>query len=121
MSLVIDDSPFFAGEQGRSAGSTTSKHPSYRQVAGLAPQSELGWFLDAMSFDGGQYYGASTGATKISGQLYRWNTGEGSRMARKQLPTLAVTGGYALADVSGPGGGLGHSTPDSHKYCVALG
>jgi Divergent InlB B-repeat domain len=121
MSLTIDDSPSFAGARGLSYGSTTSKHPSYHQVAGLAPQSELGWFMDAMSFDGGQFYSSSSGATAISGQLYRWNpTSEAPPLARKQVPTLAVSGGYSLVDISGPGSALGDTSADSYKYCVAL-
>src|ERR1035438_7110752 len=120
MSLQIDDSPSFAGAQGLSWGSTTSKHPSYHQVAGLAPQSELGWFMDAMSYDGGQFYSSTAGATAISGQLYRWNPADKQTLARKQLATLAVSGGYSLADVSGPGSVLSDSSADSYKYCVVL-
>ena len=120
LSLVIDDSPAFAGAKGLSYGSTTSKHPSYHQVAGVAPPNELGWFMDAMSFDGGQFYSDNAGATSISGQLYRWNAGEGPPLARKVLATLAVSGGHSLIDVSGPGSALSDSPADSYKYCVAM-
>ena len=121
LSLVIDDSPSFAGSRGLSYGSTTSKHPSYHQVEGIAPQSELGWFMDSMSFDGGQFYSAAEGATKISGQLYKWNPSpEAPALARKQVATLAISGGYALRDISGPGSQLSDTASDSYKYCVAL-
>jgi hypothetical protein len=120
ISLQIDDSPWFAGARGLSYGSTTSKHPSYHQVAGVAPASELGWFMDAMSYDGGQFYSSPSGATKISGQLYRWNPADATPLGRKQVATLAVSGGYSLADISGPGSVLGDSSADSYKYCVAL-
>jgi uncharacterized repeat protein (TIGR01451 family) len=76
--------------------------------------------MDAMSFDGGQFYGTSEGATKISGQLYRWNQPSGVPLSRKQRPTLAVSGGYPLADISGPASSLGDDVADSYKYCVAL-
>jgi hypothetical protein len=118
MSLQIDDSPSFAGARGLSYGNTTSKHPSYHQVAGVAPQSELGWFMDAMSYDGGQFYSSAAGATAISGQLYRWNPADTTPLGRKQVATLAVSGGYSLADISGPGSVLGDSSADSYKYCV---
>jgi hypothetical protein len=121
MSLNIDDSPTFAGARGLSYGSTTSKHPSYHQVAGIAPQAELNWFMDAMSFDGGQFYSAPQGATYISGQLFKWNPSpEAPGLSRKQVPTLAVSGGYALRDISGPGSVLTDTAADSYKYCVAL-
>src|SRR5439155_3539788 len=54
-SLGVQDSPFFAGARGLSWGSTTSKHPSYHQVAGIAPSTELNWLLDMLPFDGGQF------------------------------------------------------------------
>ncbi len=120
MSLTIDDSPTFAGKRGLSYGNTTSKHPSYHQMEGVAPASELGWFLDAVSFDGGQFYSDNTGATKISGQLYRYNIPAGYGLSRKQVATLAVSGGYSLKDISGPGSMLSDTAADSYRYCVAL-
>jgi hypothetical protein len=77
--------------------------------------------MDAMSLEVGQFYSKSGGATQISGQLYRWNPPtEAPLLARKQLPTLAVSGGYALTDISGPGSVLGDGSTDEYKYCVVL-
>jgi chitodextrinase len=121
LSLVLDDSPLFSGVKGISYGSTLSKHPSYHQVAGIAPSTELGWFMDALSFDGGQFYSTPAGATPISGQLYKWNpSSESPPLSRKQLPTLAISGGYSLLDVSGPRSSLSDGSADSYKYCVAF-
>lgn len=123
-SVGIDDSPFFAGARGLSWASTTSKHPSYHQVAGVAPSTELGWLLDMLPFDGGQFYSPASGATPISGQLYKYNlaTEQSStaQLNRKQLATLAISGGRSLIDISGPGSKLGDTAADSFKYCVAL-
>jgi hypothetical protein len=119
----IDDSPFFAGARGLSWGSTTSKHPSYQQVGGLAPADELGWLLDMVPFDGGQFYSPANGATPISGQLYKYNPSTEqptAKLARKQVATLAVSGGRALTDISGPGSVISDTPADSFHYCVAL-
>lgn len=119
----VQDSPFFGGARGLSWGSTTSKHPSYHQVAGVAPAGELGWLLDMLPFDGGQFYSPASGATHLSGQLYQYNPSieqPSARLARKILPTLAVSGGRALIDVSGPRSAIGDTPADSFKYCVSL-
>ncbi len=121
--VAVQDSPFFAGARGLSWGSTTSKHPSYHQVAGVAPAGELGWLLDMLPFDGGQFYSPSTGADLISGQLYRYHLSTeqpSAALARKILPTLAVSGGRALIDISGPGSAIGDTAADSFHYCEAL-
>lgn len=121
--VQVQDSPFFAGARGLSWGSTTSKHPSYHQVAGVAPAGELGWLLDMLPFDGGQFYSPAEGATPISGQLYKYNLSieqPSAKLARKILPTLAVSGGRALIDVSGPNSAIGDTAADSFTYCVAL-
>ena len=72
LSLVIDDSPFFAGVHGLDYGSTTSKHPSYHQDEAQTPVSEQRWFLDMLAFDGGNLFSPNPGATLISGQLYKY-------------------------------------------------
>lgn len=122
--VQVQDSPFFAGARGLSWGSTTSKHPSYHQMAGVAPAGELGWLLDMLPFDGGQFYSPASGATPVSGQLYRYNlaTEQASTavLSRKQVPTLAASGGRALIDISGPGSAIGDTAADSFRYCVVL-
>jgi hypothetical protein len=122
-SVGVEDSPYFAGARGLSWAATASKHPSYHQVAGVAPASELGWLLDMMPFDGGQFYSPAEGATPLSGQLYKYNPSieqPTAKLARKQVPTLAISGGRALIDISGPGSVIGDTAADSFKYCVAL-
>jgi hypothetical protein len=117
LSLVIDDSPGFAGAHGLDYGSTTSKHPSYHQDETQTPAAEQRWFLDMLAFDGGNLFSPNPGATLLSGQLYKY-TGS-SALARKQLATIAASGGLSLLDVSGPGSQLSDQPSDSYKYCVA--
>jgi hypothetical protein len=116
---VIDDSPKFAGAQGLDYGNTTSKHPSYHQDPEQAPPSEQRWFLDMLAFDGGNLFSPTPGATLISGQLYKYLLPGNTPLARKQLPTLASTGGSSLLDISGPGSTLSDGPSDAYKYCVA--
>jgi hypothetical protein len=119
LSLVIDDSPMFAGVHGLSYGNTTSKHPSYHQDEKQAPVSEQRWFLDMLPFDGGNLFSPNPGATLISGQLYKYILTPGVPLFRKQLPTIASSGGSALLDISGPESVISDSPADSYKYCVA--
>src|ERR1035438_508375 len=97
LSLVIDDSPLFAGARGLDYGSTTSKHPSYHQDEAQTPAAELRWFLDMLPFDGGNLFSPNPGATLVSGQLYKYIPG--SPLARKQLATIAASGGSSLLDI----------------------
>ncbi|MEO8592418.1 MAG: hypothetical protein ABI759_03780 [Candidatus Solibacter sp.] len=119
LSLVIDDSPFFAGVHGLDYGNTTSKHPSYHQDASQTPLAEQRWFLDMLAFDGGNLFSDNPGAVLISGQLYKYKLPGNVPLARKQLATLASTGGSSLLDISGPGSSLSDLSPDAYKYCVA--
>ncbi len=41
-------------------------------------------------------------------------------MNRKQVPTLAISGGRAILDISGPSSRIGDTAADGFKYCVAL-
>ena len=70
-----------------------------------------------LAFDGGNLFSPNPGATLLSGQLYKY-TGS-SALARKQLATIAATGGWSLLDISGPGSQLSDQASDSYKYCVA--
>ncbi len=119
LSLVIDDSPFFAGIHGLSYGNTTSKHPSYHQDEKQAPPTEQRWFLDMLAFDGGNLFSPNPGATLISGQLYKYIVTPGVPLSRKQLATIASSGGSALLDISGPASVITDLPSDSYKYCVA--
>jgi len=119
LSLVIDDSPYFAGVHGIDYGSTTSKHPSYQQDATQAPASEQRWFLDMMPFDGGNLFSDNPGATLVSGQLYKYMALSNAPLARKQLATIASSGGASLLDISGPGSLISDQAADSYKYCIA--
>ena len=119
LSLVIDDSPTFAGAHGLNYGSTTSKHPSYHQDEKQAPAAEQRWFLDMLAFDGGNLFSPNPGAVLISGQLYKYILNPGSQLNRKQLATIASSGGSALLDISGPGSVITDLPSDSYKYCVA--
>ena len=119
LSLTIDDSPLFAGARGIDWGNTTSKHPSYHQDEAQTPAAEQRWFLDMLAFDGGNLFSANPGATLISGQLYKYKLPGNVPLARKQLETLAATGGMSLLDISGPGSSLSDEPSDGYKYCVA--
>src|ERR1035438_2102471 len=100
-------------------GSTTSKHPSYHQDEAQTPAPELRWFMDMMPFDGGNLMSPNPGATLISGQLYKYILYPTNPLTRKQLATLASSGGSSLLDVSGPGSVISEQPSDSYKYCVA--
>jgi hypothetical protein len=119
LSLVIDDSPLFAGVRGLDYGNTTSKHPSYHQDETQTQPADQRWFLDFLAFDGGNLFSADPGATLISGQLYKYKLPDNAPLARKQLATLAATGGMSLLDVSSPGSSLSDQPSDAYKYCVA--
>ena len=119
LSLVIDDSPFFAGVHGLDYGSTTSKHPSYHQDEAQTPASEQRWFLDMLAFDGGNLFSPNPGATLISGQLYKYITAGQPRWPANNWPRIASSGGSSLLDVSGPGSSISDQPSDSYKYCVA--
>ncbi len=119
LSVEIDDSPFFAGAHGLDYGSTTSKHPSYHQDEAQTPAPELRWFMDMMPFDGGNLMSPIPGATLVSGQLYKYILYPTNPLARKQLATIASSGGSSLLDVSGPGSVLSDQPADSYKYCIA--
>ena len=117
LSLVIDDSPAFAGARGLDYGSTTSKHPSYHQDQAQTSAAQQRWFLDMLAFDGGNLFSPNPGATLLSGQLYKYIPG--STLARKQLATIAASGGSSLLDISGPGSLISDQVSDSYKYCIA--
>jgi len=116
---VIDDSPRFAGAQGVDYGSTTSKHPSYHQDENQTPTTEQRWFLDFPAFDGGNLFSPDPGAILISGQLYKYKLPGNVPLARKQLATIASSGGMALLDISGAESTISDLPADSYKYCVA--
>lgn len=119
LSLVIDDSPYFAGVHGLEYGSTTSKHPSYHQDEAQTTAAEQRWFLDMLAFDGGNLFSPNPGATLISGQLYKYILVPGTPLNRKQLATIASSGGSSLFDISGPGSVISDQPSDSYRYCVA--
>ncbi|MCX6627520.1 MAG: hypothetical protein NTW28_07825, partial [Candidatus Solibacter sp.] len=70
-------------------------------------------------FDGGNLYSPNPGATLISGQLYKYIPVPTFPLARKQLATIASSGGWSLLDISGPGSLISDEASDSYKYCVA--
>jgi hypothetical protein len=121
LSLVISDSPYFAGVHGIAVGNTTSKHPSYHQDETQTPAAELRWFLDMMPLDGGQFFSPNPGATLVSGQLYKYILAEGIPLSRKQLATIASSGGSSLLDISGPGSLISDQASGSYRYCISNG
>ena len=112
-------SPYFANAAGACDGSTCSQHPSYHAVGAQ-------WFTDGLPWNGGTFT-YNNAVTLISGQLYKYQFpyGDGNWLPpqrdihRKQVPTLATSGGHPLTDVSGPDSRLSNQPSDSYKYCVA--
>jgi hypothetical protein len=117
----LSNSPTFADAQGGCWGSGCPMHPSYH-----TPGAQ--WFTDGLAWSGGTYtYPDPNGVTPISGHLYKYEfpyndpnfpAGE-QKLHRKQVPTLATTGGTQLTDVSGPSSSISDQPTDNYKYCVA--
>jgi hypothetical protein len=107
----------FAGAQSRGDGNAVTRYPSFQQYN--ATSAEKTWFTDEPTFYGTSFLG--TGATSISGQLYKYVFGDWGGLHRKQLETLATAGDQMLTDISSPATGsvLGTTSGDSYKYCVA--
>lgn len=114
--LSVD--PYFANAAGGCDSSTCAQHPNY-SVEGAQ------WFTDGLPWDGG-YIAYPNAIQQISGQLYKyaypyndgnWLLPERS-LHRKQVPTIATTGGTILVDVSGPSSLLSDQPSDSYKYCI---
>jgi hypothetical protein len=119
-SFSMTFSPQFAGADAFAEGNVLTRHPSIHQDPKLAPRSEQTWFSDMTPFAGG--VGVKTPASLVAGQLYKYQTGttaQTGKINRKQMATLAVSGGHPLVDISGPGSQLSGDPVDSYKYCVA--
>src|ERR1035437_1121501 len=101
LSLVIDDSPAFAGAHGLDYGSTTSKHPSYHQDEAQTPVSEQRWFLDMLAFDGGNLFPPRPRPPPPPAHLP--NPTRAPPPPQKNWPTAASRGGAAPRDTRGPG------------------
>ena len=77
-SLSLD--PKFAGVAGMADGNSMSTYPAYHQLN--ATTAEKQWFLDEPTFFGATQLG--TGATLISGQLYKYVFGTWGGLHRKK-------------------------------------
>jgi len=119
--VLIDPSPKFSGTFSFAGGNSYEKHPSM-------PWNSPGWFLDQLPLIGGNSFdNASPGATKLSGDLYKYyydgldkpgfDSGDG--LSRKQSPTAAFCGTNLLKDISGPGSTIGPDTASAFTYCVS--
>lgn len=119
VSFQVSNTIAFAGAAGLAEGNATAKHPSYHQQA--APPSEQNWFLDMQPFNGGNLFSNNPGVELIEGKLYKYkfSTVFRQRLNRKQLPTLASSGGSLLKDISGPSSLITEEREHAYTYCVA--
>jgi len=113
---TITADPTFAGIGSRTDGNTTAMHPSFRQAL-----TDPNWFTDSRPFNGGSLQ--SDTHVKVSGQLYKytfpaWFADSG--IHPKILPTLSLTQGMLLKDVSGPGSFISDGPDMPYTYCRAL-
>lgn len=116
-SIAYDEAPAFAGHVGPAFGQQASRHPSYRNEHASSPENE--WFVDFTTWNGAAF---TTPCSPVEPNLYKCNYGgpDGGTLARRQLPTVAMSGTRGLADISGPASRITSAPADQFKYCVAL-
>lgn len=115
----ITSSTTFAGVFGQSAGQTLTKHPAWTHDSAQSSTANGKVAIDFTPFAGGNVISNNPAAVLVSGktQIYKYASLTG--LGRKQIATIASTGGSSLRDVSGPLSVILDGSPGAYTYCVA--
>jgi hypothetical protein len=111
--LSVNINPPFQGVTGHGNPSQVDSHPGLcSSVFCPDARAENGG-------TGGMIGSAGTPFVNVAGQLWKY-AGAGSLLNRKLLTTVAYSGNYPLADVSGPASSIGTSAASQYEYCIAV-
>lgn len=137
--LIATDSPTFHGLGTFCFSSACPKHPTWHQNPTTLSGDQRNWFTDQVTFNGGPgFYGENgTAVSTVSGTLYKYlgappgadaqfkaqypAVAGKNALWRKVLPTVAISGGRPLLDISSTSAGdvIGTGAGDNWKFCVA--
>ena len=121
--LSTSDGFGFNGRYAQDAGNTYQRHPSNHQ-SNLNSGYQYDYFMDFTPFVGGLgWIDSATPSVQVEGSVYKVGRPNGNgdvltSIDRKSMPTLAVCGQKALADISGPSSHIVNATA-SYTYCFA--
>lgn len=121
--LPTSDGFGFNGRYAQNAGNTYQRHPSNHQ-SNLNSGYQYDYFMDFTPFVGGlAWIDASSPSVQVEGSVYKVGRPNGNgnvltTVDRRSMPTIAVCGQKALADISGPASHIVSGT-GSYTYCFA--
>jgi hypothetical protein len=112
-------------EDGPFAGLTEDSYNSLPWSVDEHPSEAFSnqWFLDGRPWQGGRW--PNSPGQALSGSLYKFTsnafggTGTQTDLHPNLVPTLATSGRYVLADISGAASVITGNIGDNYKYCIA--